>query len=193
MINLSNIDMVSALKAIGVDLKEHKGKHWACCPFHQEKTPSFMVSRFKGKDRFHCFGCDAHGDILDFYKKYFGIDTAAAMERLGLEPTKQDKKRVEFKKHQDELVDGFERWRSEMESGLIALIDMCNGLIRRNYKPETIHTCPVLESLAKWNTWLNIMLSGDLESILQIYKHRKTYKPITDFARMDFERRAYGG
>ena len=50
---------------------EKDGKEWiACCPFHQEDTPSFTI--FPGKDgaeRFHCFGCGERGDVLDFVQK----------------------------------------------------------------------------------------------------------------------------
>lgn len=50
------------------------GREWkACCPFHNDKTPSFTVNDEKGF--YHCFGCQAHGDVLDFVQ---------AMERVGL-------------------------------------------------------------------------------------------------------------
>src|SRR5574344_680866 len=42
-----------------------KGKDWwGCCPFHKEKTPSFSVNEDKGF--YHCFGCGAHGDLVQF-------------------------------------------------------------------------------------------------------------------------------
>lgn len=59
------------------DGKEFKG----CCPFHKENTPSFYVTPAKGF--VHCFGCGAHGDVIDFVMRYENIDFAAACERLG--------------------------------------------------------------------------------------------------------------
>ncbi|MDU1772604.1 MAG: CHC2 zinc finger domain-containing protein, partial [Dialister micraerophilus] len=45
-----------------VPLKKKGRSFWACCPFHQEKTPSFSVSPDKGF--YHCFGCNESGDIV---------------------------------------------------------------------------------------------------------------------------------
>ena len=50
------------------------------CPFHMERTPSFAV--YPDEERFHCFGCGAHGDIFDFLEAQEGLDIRAAAERL---------------------------------------------------------------------------------------------------------------
>jgi DNA primase len=59
----------------------------ARCPFHDEKTPSFHVSRDKGL--FHCFGCKASGDVFDFYQRIEGVTFPEAIralaERAGIE------------------------------------------------------------------------------------------------------------
>ena len=41
----------------------------ACCPFHDDKHPSMKVDR-----RFHCFGCQADGDVIDFTSRLFGLN-----------------------------------------------------------------------------------------------------------------------
>lgn len=41
----------------------------ACCPFHDDKHPSMKVDR-----RFHCFGCQADGDVIDFTARLFGLN-----------------------------------------------------------------------------------------------------------------------
>lgn len=50
------------------------------CPFHHEKTPSCKVYH----DSFYCFGCHAHGDVIDFVKQYENISFQEAVEKLGV-------------------------------------------------------------------------------------------------------------
>ncbi len=61
------------LKRAGRNLK-------GLCPFHSEKSPSFMVN--PEKQIFHCFGCGEGGDVFSFLMKYEGIDFSGAVERL---------------------------------------------------------------------------------------------------------------
>ena len=51
-----------------VQLKRAGREYKACCPFHDEKTPSFTVSA--DKQFYHCFGCGAHGTALGFVMEY---------------------------------------------------------------------------------------------------------------------------
>ncbi len=52
----------------------------ACCPFHNEKTPSFFVN--PGLQRYRCFGCGANGDVLDFLQNFEGITFYEALKTL---------------------------------------------------------------------------------------------------------------
>lgn len=49
------------------------------CPFHNEKTASFTVYH---NNTYHCFGCAAHGDVIDFVQRYFNIKFSEAVKRL---------------------------------------------------------------------------------------------------------------
>ncbi|WP_342641712.1 DNA primase [Rhodoligotrophos ferricapiens] len=60
-----------------------RGDYWACCPFHQEKSPSFHADDRKG--RYHCFGCKASGDIFTFLTEKEGLSFPEAVERLAAE------------------------------------------------------------------------------------------------------------
>ena len=58
-----------------------KGKEFqACCPFHEEKTPSFTVS--PTKQFYHCFGCGAHGTVIGFLMDYANLGFVEAVEEL---------------------------------------------------------------------------------------------------------------
>lgn len=70
------IGQVVALKKAGSNFK-------GLCPFHGEKTPSFVVS--EGKQIFTCFGCGATGDVLSFVMKYYNLDFIQAVEKLAKE------------------------------------------------------------------------------------------------------------
>ncbi len=60
-----------------------RGDYWACCPFHNEKTPSFHADDRKG--RYHCFGCKASGDHFTFLVEKEGLSFPEAVERLAAE------------------------------------------------------------------------------------------------------------
>jgi DNA primase len=63
-----------------VELKKAGREYKACCPFHDEKTPSFTVSPAKGF--YHCFGCGAHGTAIGFLMEYDHMDFVEAIESL---------------------------------------------------------------------------------------------------------------
>lgn len=57
-----------------------RGDYWACCPFHNEKTPSFHADDRKG--RYYCFGCRASGDIFTFLVEKDGLSFPESVQRL---------------------------------------------------------------------------------------------------------------
>ena len=60
---------------------DKKGEnYWACCPFHNEKTPSFAVNEDEGY--YHCFGCKESGDVISFIMKYESCDFMEAIKIL---------------------------------------------------------------------------------------------------------------
>ena len=63
-----------------VQLKKAGREFKACCPFHDEKTPSFTVS--PGKGFYHCFGCGAHGTAIGFLMEYDHMSFVEAIESL---------------------------------------------------------------------------------------------------------------
>ena len=78
-IKLSN-GIESVVREYLPDLKR-AGRNWkSCCPFHSEKTPSFVVSPEKGI--FKCFGCDAVGDVFKFVMLANSISWIEAVKKL---------------------------------------------------------------------------------------------------------------
>ena len=66
-----------------VPLKKAGSNYKGVCPFHNEKTPSFIVS--ESKQIFTCFGCGATGDLLEFVKRYYNLDFRGSVEMLAKE------------------------------------------------------------------------------------------------------------
>ena len=63
-----------------VQLKRAGANYKGCCPFHNEKTPSFVVS--EQKQIFTCFGCGETGNVIKFTQKYYNLDFPEAVEKL---------------------------------------------------------------------------------------------------------------
>ena len=76
---LSRVDIVDVVDS-RVALKKAGREYQACCPFHNEKTPSFTVS--PGKQFYHCFGCGAHGSAISFLMEYEHMEFVDAIEEL---------------------------------------------------------------------------------------------------------------
>ncbi|WP_018150243.1 DNA primase [Leeia oryzae] len=76
---LARADIVSVIDRY-VPLKKTGINYSACCPFHQEKTPSFSVS--PAKQFYHCFGCGANGNALGFVMEYQGLGFVDAVKQL---------------------------------------------------------------------------------------------------------------
>ena len=120
-----------------------KGREWtACCPFHDEKTPSFYVN--DQKQFYHCFGCGAHGDVISWMTEQRGLSFIDACKELAAEAgmevpapdpvaAKKAEKRAELVDVTSEAQDWFVRnlYGPEGQEALAYL----NG---RGLKPETL-------------------------------------------------------
>jgi len=91
---ISRADIVEVLGK-RIQLKKAGREFKACCPFHDEKTPSFTVSPNKGF--YHCFGCGAHGTALGFLMEYDHMSFVEAVESLaasmGIEVPREESQR----------------------------------------------------------------------------------------------------
>lgn len=73
----SHVRLVDALSLYGFSV-DRTG--FCSCPFHTERTPSMRV--YPADDSFYCFGCGAHGDVIDLVKQLFGLSFKDAVEKL---------------------------------------------------------------------------------------------------------------
>ncbi len=76
---IARADIVTVINQ-RVPLKRAGSNYKACCPFHDEKSPSFTVS--EPKQFYYCFGCNASGSVLDFLMNYERLEFIEAVEAL---------------------------------------------------------------------------------------------------------------
>jgi DNA primase len=95
----SRIDIVDFIGSY-VKLKRSGANHLGLCPFHREKSPSFNVS--PNRQAYHCFGCQASGDIFSFVMAYESMNFREALEKLapiaGVELQNNKRKNATFQK-----------------------------------------------------------------------------------------------
>lgn len=116
---------VSLSALIGKQVKlVRAGREWkACCPFHQEKTPSFTINDEKGF--YHCFGCGAHGDAIRYLTEARGLPFIDAVKELadaaGMDvpaPDPRARERAERAAGLHEVMEAAARWFTDQLAGL---------------------------------------------------------------------------
>lgn len=75
----SRIDLIEVLSPY-VKIQRSGASYKALCPFHEEKTPSFIIQ--SGDSHYHCFGCGAHGDAIQFLMAHLRMSFVEAVEML---------------------------------------------------------------------------------------------------------------
>ena len=101
---LNRTDIVEVIDK-RVTLKKAGKNHTACCPFHQEKTPSFSVQ--PDRQFYYCFGCGAGGNVIGFVMNFDQLDFPLAVETLareaGLEVPKEESKAASKRRSENVL------------------------------------------------------------------------------------------
>jgi len=162
---------------------------FACCPFHNEKHPSFKVY----EDHYHCFGCGEHGDHIDFVQKLYGLSNIEAAKKishdlgLGLDNGElATPVRPRFKSPQKDK--SFEQWVKEATLTLIEykkLLDHWSEVYIPRSPIDKVND-RYLESLHKkgYTEYYLSKLLGSESDRLEIYEMDKDY-PMRIKKRLD--------
>src|SRR5256885_12750028 len=166
----SRADLVRIIQPYAQDLKK-KGANWmACCPFHQEKTPSFSVNPSKGF--YKCFGCGKGGSVYNFLMEIEGLSFPEAIKRVAEisgvmlpEPVddqtyeRSKKKKEEKKKLADHVIDlnriAMEFWEVELEGKRAKAAR--EYLEKRGISAETQKTFRIGFAPETWNSLLDVL------------------------------------
>ncbi|MDP3958473.1 MAG: DNA primase [bacterium] len=130
---LSIVEVVSSYVKL-----ERAGQNWkARCPFHNERTPSFIVS--PSRNSYHCFGCNRGGDIFSFVEEIEGVEFKEALrslaERAGVALPRRDPRERGKEARAYALLEEATRF---FESGLLKSPEAKEYLKRRGLAEETI-------------------------------------------------------
>jgi len=130
------LDIVEVLSGY-LKLTKAGANYRALCPFHKEKTPSFMIS--PERQIWHCFGCGEGGDIFKFVMKYENVEFPEALrllaKRAGVELKKEDPR---IQNEMLKLYGICEKAMEYFENNLKAKPVILNYLTKRGLKKETI-------------------------------------------------------
>jgi len=123
---LARCDIIDVINA-RVPLKKHGKEYQACCPFHNEKTPSFTVS--PNKQFYHCFGCGVNGSAVNFLMEYEHLDFVEAIESLAA-TLGMDVPREEGKQRSPQ--------QQQRTKSLIDLMQEASGYFQQQLKNNTV-------------------------------------------------------
>ncbi|MFZ2154086.1 MAG: DNA primase [Candidatus Moraniibacteriota bacterium] len=145
------------------------GNNWkACCPFHNEKTPSFSVS--EDKQFFHCFGCGKGGDIFGFLMEIEGLDFRDALENLaqraGVELPKYGKESISNTKEKSKIWEILELatvfYEKQLWEGL-GRDEILSYLKKRGLTEETIRVFRLGYAPAGWRNLVSFLVGRGFE------------------------------
>jgi len=126
---ISRVDIVEVIDA-RVPLKKAGREYEACCPFHNEKTPSFKVNQ--QKQFYHCFGCKAGGSAITFLMEYDHLEFVEAIEELakhiGVEVEYEEGGRFDPEQ---------QRLQKEAKTNLYDLLGQCDRFYRQQLRQHS--------------------------------------------------------
>lgn len=143
-----------------------------CCPFHAERTPSMKLY-----DRtYHCFGCGAHGSVLDFVGGLFNLSPLEAAKKInvdfGLHLAETPRGREEQEHHRkvQEVRSHYEEWKSSTLNLIDACIRVANLADYDNLSEGEVVALRYREALEYWS---DILLHEPLSEQMRVFRDRR--------------------
>ena len=154
-----------AAELYGVKVRRN---NMAACPFHNDRTPSMKVDK-----RFHCFGCGADGDVIDFVSRLYGISSLKAAQKTALDfgisydrkPVKTKSKKTVRQKSDAQIYAEAEQFCFRVLSDYYHLLKKWEIDYAPNMEEETWHPLFVeaLQKKSHLKYLLDILVFGEIE------------------------------
>lgn len=163
---LARVDIVELIGS-RVPLKRKGKEYTACCPFHDERTPSFYVS--PTKQFYHCFGCGAHGTPIKFLMEYDRLEFVDAVEelakRLGLEVPRENGSGREAPREGQDLYAALDAAQKYFQRELANSEVAKRYLEKRGLDAATIEKFGIGWAPDGWNGLIDALGKGDARRI----------------------------
>lgn len=143
-----------------------------CCPFHSERTPSLKLY----DKTFHCYGCGAHGSVIDFVVMLFNLSPLDAARKLNddftLHLTDEPPSREEQdqRRHVRDVRQMFDEWREQMLNQLDAAIRVAN---LADYNDLTDAEALAIRYREAFAYWADILANAPLSEQMAVFRDRK--------------------
>ncbi|MCG2750374.1 MAG: CHC2 zinc finger domain-containing protein [Desulfobacteraceae bacterium] len=168
-----SIDILGVISE-AVQLRKTGKNFIGLCPFHSEKTPSFIVN--PERQRFHCFGCGEGGDVFDFIQKLHGFSFREALTHLGIQRgkiTPQIRAEIRERKHKQALVKEFRAWENKAADQMAMLVRCTRYVMSKATADNVERYSELWHILPVWEYLHEILCTGSDEAKYYLYKSEK--------------------
>ena len=193
----ANVTVRQAAEHYGVEVQRNG---MCCCPFHDDRHPSMKLN----EDYFYCFGCGAHGDVIEFTARLFGLTNYEAVKKLaydfGLDPDKPPAAAA-LKKPEYPLAKAFQRDEMHCQRVLCGYLHLLEDWKER-YAPSSpeeewddrfVEACQMLDRVEYLVDVLTFEELEDRVKTVDMLKKDGTIDRLEErLNRLEKEERAYG-
>ncbi len=180
----SNISLLQAIELYGF-MPVKKGSHYfIVCPFHADKNPSLAIY----EDVYHCFGCQVHGDVIDFTARYFNLSPLEAVKKLsydfgiplsGIKPNKEIQKKAIKRQKFNRLLKNFKSKYDETYDYLCKLFQAYTRIKSLVEEPDDMDLEAFVEACKYQDLieyWIDTLRNGSLKEQLSVIKEVKKWR-----------------
>lgn len=180
----SQISLLQAIEYYGLGPIKKGSRYWILCPFHADKNPSMAIY----DEAYHCYGCGAHGDVIDFVARYFNLTALEAVEKLandfsirlsGIKPNKEIQKKVIQRQKIDKLYKSYIKKTSETYNYLCRL-NQLYGKIKQAIEtpedmdiPEFVEACHMQDII---QYWIDVLLDSSTKEKIHVIAEVEKWK-----------------
>lgn len=165
-----SVNLISVVERTGIELVRSGSRHVGLCPFHIDTVPSFFVFP---DNHFKCFGCQEHGDVINFVQKFYSCDFKEALKYLGIEQgelTPEKRQEIKRLRQRRELVKAFRRWEVDASNEAGLLFRSATKVLANIKTEEHLDRVGSLyHGLESWQYHFDILVGNDDEAKLGLF------------------------